>query len=59
MAKDVKKSLTLSAAAAETIVDVAATLGASYLFLGPLKRNALINLVRHESTSGLVIFRKR
>ena len=32
--------------AAETIVDVAATLGASRLILGAPKRNALLNLLR-------------
>jgi amino acid transporter/nucleotide-binding universal stress UspA family protein len=36
----------VSPSAAETIVDVAATLGASRLILGAAKRNALINLLR-------------
>jgi len=36
----------VSPSAAETIVDVAATLGASRLILGAPKRNALINLLR-------------
>lgn len=36
----------VSPAAAETIVDVAVTLGASRLILGAPKRNALINLLR-------------
>jgi amino acid transporter/nucleotide-binding universal stress UspA family protein len=36
----------VSASAAETIVDVAATLGVSRLILGAPKRNALINLLR-------------
>jgi nucleotide-binding universal stress UspA family protein len=36
----------VSPSAAETIVDVAATLGASRLILGAPKRNALMNLVR-------------
>ncbi len=36
----------VSTSAAETIVDVAATLGASRLILGAPKRNALINLLR-------------
>jgi len=36
----------VSPSAAETIVDVAATLGASRLILGSPKRNALINLLR-------------
>jgi len=35
-----------SPSAAETIVDVAATLGASRLILGAPKRNALLNLLR-------------
>ena len=36
----------VSPSAAETIVDIAATLGASRLILGAPKRNALINLLR-------------
>jgi amino acid transporter/nucleotide-binding universal stress UspA family protein len=36
----------VSPSAAETIVDVAATLGASRLILGAPKRNALMNLIR-------------
>jgi len=36
----------VSPSAAETIVDIAATLGASRLILGALQRNALINLLR-------------
>jgi amino acid transporter/nucleotide-binding universal stress UspA family protein len=36
----------VSPSAAETIVDVAATLGASRLILGAPKRNALVNLLR-------------
>jgi nucleotide-binding universal stress UspA family protein len=36
----------VSPSAAETIVDVAATLGASRLILGAPKRNALLNLLR-------------
>ena len=36
----------VSPSAAETIVDVAATVGASRLILGALKRSALINLLR-------------
>ncbi len=36
----------MPAAAQGTIVDVAATLGASRLILGAPKRNALINLLR-------------
>jgi len=36
----------VSPSAAETIVDVAATLGASRLILGAPQRNALINLLR-------------
>jgi amino acid transporter/nucleotide-binding universal stress UspA family protein len=36
----------VSPSAAETIVDIAATLGASRLILGAPKRNALINLIR-------------
>jgi hypothetical protein len=36
----------VSASAAETIIDVAATLGVSRLILGAPKRNALINLLR-------------
>jgi nucleotide-binding universal stress UspA family protein len=36
----------VSPSAAETIVDIAATLGASRLILGAPKRNALMNLVR-------------
>ena len=36
----------VSPSAAETIVDIAATLGASRLILGAPKRNALMNLIR-------------
>jgi hypothetical protein len=36
----------VSSSAAETIVDVAATLGASRLILGAPKRNAPVNLLR-------------
>ena len=36
----------VSPSAAETIVDVAATLGASRVILGAPQRNALINLLR-------------
>src|SRR6185503_13991401 len=36
----------VSESAAETIVDLAATLGASRLILGAPKRNALVNLLR-------------
>ena len=36
----------VSPSAAETIVDVAATLGASRLILGAPRRNALVNLLR-------------
>lgn len=36
----------VSPSAAETIVDVAATLGASRVILGAPQRNALLNLIR-------------
>ncbi len=36
----------VSPSAAETIVDVAATLGASLVILGAPQRNALLNLIR-------------
>jgi nucleotide-binding universal stress UspA family protein len=41
-----RTNIGLSPSAAETIVDVAATLGASRVILGAPQRSALINLLR-------------
>ena len=46
----------VSPSAAETIVDLAATLGASRLILGAPKRNAVLNLLARERSSRGVEF---